>query len=261
MDCPSIPSPAERAKTVAARPAAANLTCGDIAGRVAPVLVHAHASGEVMMVLPSDGPVVDSVMKARQGRAGALVELADHAPLPLRGQVRGLLWITGWLTLLTGERARERALEVSHELADERLLDIGHTASVLLLEPVSLTLADGEGAAQIDPADFAAAEPDSFWACESPWLQHLQRQHSDVVGMLARHLPSPLLRSGPVVPLGIDRLGIRLRVEAIEGDRDVRLGFSRSVTTEEELSAEVRRLAGFGSASALGEGAHSPGFD
>ncbi|GAB3678584.1 DUF2470 domain-containing protein [Saccharopolyspora tripterygii] len=261
MDCPPIPSSAERAKTLAARPAGVNVTCGDLAGRITPVLLHTHASGEVMMVLPSDSPVVDSVMKARQRRAGALVELADHAPVPMRGQVRGLLWITGWLTLLTGESARERAWEVSHELADERLLDVGHTASVVLLEPVSLTLGDGEGTEQIDPADFAAAERDSFWARESHWLQHLQCRHSDVVSMLARHLPGPLLRSGPVMPLGIDRLGIRLRVETSDGDRDVRLGFSRSVTTEEELSAEVRRLAGLGSTLALGESARSSGVD
>lgn len=60
---------------------------------------------------------------------------------------------------------------------------------------------------------------------------------------LRRHLPVQL-RGGQVRPLGLDRYGLRLRVEAIEGDHDVRLAFERPIATHGELAAELRRMVG-----------------
>ena len=65
----------------------------------------------------------------------------------------------------------------------------------------------------------------------------------DVVGQLARHLPEEL-QNGHVRPLGLDRFGLRLRVEAECDDHDVRIAFSQPVSTPAELAAELRRLMG-----------------
>jgi hypothetical protein len=46
------------------------------------------------------------------------------------------------------------------------------------------------------------------------------------------------------VPLAVDRLGLRLRVETDRDDHDVRIGFSAPVACPRMLGAEVRRLAG-----------------
>jgi hypothetical protein len=61
--------------------------------------------------------------------------------------------------------------------------------------------------------------------------------------MLTQLLPEHL-RGGHVRPLGLDRLGLRLRVEAPDADHDVRLAFSEPVDTPGALGTELRRLVG-----------------
>ena len=73
--------------------------------------------------------------------------------------------------------------------------------------------------------------------------RHLESDHSDVVGQLAKHLPANL-REDRIRPLGLDRFGLRLRVESDTGDHDVRLAFSRSVDSPLQLAMELRRLVG-----------------
>jgi hypothetical protein len=172
-----------------------------------------------------------------------MLELADRAPVRLREPVRGLLWITGWLRALHGPEARRAALAVAEARPDSRLLDVGHGVTVLLLTPASLVLADGEGTGSLRPAEFASATPDPFCGYEDHWLRHLELAHRDVVGMLTRLLPDHL-RGGHVRPLGLDRLGLRLRVEAPDSDHDVRLAFSEPVDTPGELGAQLRRMVG-----------------
>ncbi len=244
---PPAPHPAERARTIAALggratvgPAGADPGRGD---RVSPLLHHVHGDGSVSVLLPDDHELVGAAWQAPRGELATMVELVDPAPVPLREPVRGLLWITGWLRALADDEARELALLVAESRPDPRLLDLGHGASLLRLLPASLVLADAEGSHAVALDAFAAAEPDPFAADEAGWLRHLEVAHTDVVGALVRHLPDEL-RGGHVRPLGLDRYGLRLRVEATDADHDVRLAFSRPVGTPAELSAELRRLVG-----------------
>jgi hypothetical protein len=196
-----------------------------------------HADGSVTLLVADDHPLVGAEDVA------AMVEVADRAAVALREPVRGLLWITGWLRTLTGEPARAAALEVADAKPDSRLLDVGHGMTVLRLSPVSLVLADGDGTGSLRPCDFVAATPDPFCRYEDHWLRHLELAHRDVVGMLARLLPEHL-RGGHIRPLGLDRLGLRLRVEAPDADHDVRLAFSQPVSTPGELGTQLRRMVG-----------------
>ncbi|KAA2257121.1 DUF2470 domain-containing protein [Solihabitans fulvus] len=246
---PPAPHPAERARTIAARGGRAALlpstdhpaTAGE--ARTSPLLHHVHADGSATVLLADDHPMVAAAWQAPHGELTAMLELADHAPVPLREPVRGLLWITGWLRALDGPAAREAVLAVAEQRPDPRLLDTGHGAAVLRLDPASLVLADAEGSCSVRPEEFALAEPDPFHPHEDHWLRHLELSHRDVVGMLARHLPEGL-RGGHVRPLGLDRFGLRLRVEAEDSDHDVRIAFSRPVATASELAGELRRLLG-----------------
>ena len=210
------------------------------ADRIEPHLHHVHADGAVTVLLPDDHPLV---RMATGEDVAAMVELADRAPVALREPVRGLLWITGWLRALGGADARRAALAVAEELADSRLLDVGHGMTALRLTPVSLVLADGEGTCSLRPAEFGSARPDPFCRHEDHWLRHLELAHRDVVGMLTRLLPDHL-RGGHVRPLGLDRYGLRLRVETPDGDHDVRLAFSEPVDTPGALGGELRRMVG-----------------
>lgn len=238
---PPTPRPAERARTVAALGQASLTLCGS-AGKVPPLVHHVHADGTVTALLPDEHELVG----AARGAAAALAEVTDLAPVSLREPVRGLLWISGWLRTPPAAVAREAALEVAELRADPRLLDLGHGATLVRLVPASLVLADGEGSYPVPLEDFADAEPDPFCANEAEWLRHLELSHADVVGQLSRHLPDEL-RGGHVRPLGLDRCGLRLRVEtygAEPADHDVRLAFSRPAGTAAELAIELRRLVG-----------------
>ncbi|SDC77304.1 DUF2470 domain-containing protein [Actinokineospora iranica] len=244
---PPTPHPAERAKTIAALGGrAAVVPAGGDPGRadrVSPLLHHVHADGSVSVLLPADHELVATAWQAPRGELAMMVELADPAPVPLREPIRGLLWITGWLRALADDEARALAVDVAETRPDPRLLDLGHGAALLRLVPASLVLADAEGTHAVALDAFATAEPDPFAAFEAGWLRHLEVSHTDVVGALIRHLPDNL-RGGHVRPLGLDRFGLRLRVEAADADHDVRLAFSRPVRTAAELSVELRRLVG-----------------
>ncbi|GAA3860919.1 DUF2470 domain-containing protein [Saccharothrix violaceirubra] len=235
---PPAPHPAERARTIATRGGrAALLPSNGTEARITPAFHHVHPTGEATMLLPDDHPLV------RTGATTGMLEVADHAPVTLREPVRGLLWITGWLRVLDPQEARQACLEVAEQRPDPRLLDVGHGMSALRLEPASIVVADAEGTTSLQPDLFATAEPDPFCTHEDHWLRHLELSHRDVVGLLSQHLPEHL-RGGHVRPLGLDRLGLRLRVEATDEDHDVRIAFSRPVATAQELSVELRRLMG-----------------
>lgn len=244
---PPAPSPAERAKTIAVRngPGALLPTTGDPAGsdRVVPELHHVHPSGGVSVLLPDDHPVLERTRDAARGELAVVFELADHAPVELREPIRGLLWITGWLRLLPPESARARAVSIADTRPDPRLLDLGHGLSLLRLTPASLVLADAEGTHSLRPHVFGAAAPDPFHHYEQGWLRHLEHDHPDVVRQLARHVPARL-RGGRVRPLGLDRCGLRLRVESDHGDHDVRLAFGKPCHSPAQLGTELRRLVG-----------------
>lgn len=245
---PQMPSPAERAKTIAARggpaillPAEGRPGGGD--ERVCPVLHHVHAGGSVSVLLPDENDLVAAAGAAGPSEIAVMLELTDRAPVELREPIRGLLWISGLLRRLDDRAARARAVSIADDRPDPRLLDLGHGLSVLRLTPASLVLADAEGTHSLQPHMFGAATPDPFTAYETDWLRHLEDSHADVLGPLGRHLPEEL-RGGRIRPLGVDRFGLRLRVEGVEGDHDVRLAFSQPVDSPPQLAVEMRRLVG-----------------
>jgi hypothetical protein len=208
------------------------------ADRVSPLLHHVHDDGAVSVLLPSDHELA-----MWSEPLTAMVEVVDVAPVPLRESVRGLLWITGQLVILPLPDARTVALSIAAQRPDPRLLDLGHGASLLRLTPVSMVIADADGTHPVTPASFALSAPDPFCHQEAGWLRHLELSHTEVVHTLRRHLPDQL-QGGHLRPLGLDRYGLRLRVESFDGDHDVRLAFSRPIATLRDLSDELRRMVG-----------------
>lgn len=238
---PPAPTHSERARSLALRGGTASLV-GTGSGPVVPVVHHVRADGSAVLLLDDDEPLLDRV---RAGDAAVMLELADRAPVDLREPVRGLLWITGSLWLPDPRAARRMALHVADVHPHHALLDLGHGATLVRLDPGSAVLADGDGTAALSPVDLAAARPDPFCRMEDHWLGHLEQAHPEVLAALTRHLPSALRDpAARVRPLGVDRLGLRLRVEAPDRDHDVRLAFDTEVTTPEGLRVQVDRLVG-----------------
>jgi hypothetical protein len=52
------------------------------------------------------------------------------------------------------------------------------------------------------------------------------------------------MRRGRIRPLGLDRYGVRLRIEGSDGDHDVRLPFAAPVDDVGGLSKAIRVLIG-----------------
>jgi hypothetical protein len=240
---PAAPRPtvAERARTVAGRPAAAVCAAGIDGSRV---LAHATtAEGQVLVVVPTDGEVCTAVRSSADGDLAALLMVTDHAPVPLREPVRAQVWLSGWLSPLAGAQERAAALAFAEVAPRGALLDVGHGASLLRLDLAEVVLAECGAVAEVDPEDYLAAAPDPLAIVEAQALQHLDQAHPEELALLRSRVPPSWLADGDVVrPLGLDRCGFRLRIEQRSGHRDVRLPFAEPVTTAEDLGPAVHQL-------------------
>ncbi|MBH0778954.1 DUF2470 domain-containing protein [Nocardia bovistercoris] len=199
--------------------------------------------GDVVIAIPADSTAATQIFRSGPGGTAAVLELTDHAPLPLREPVRALVWLRGVVRTVPVPAQRALAAEVAKDHPHPDLLDIGHTSTLLRLMIGSAVMADATGAEAVCVDDLRMAQPDPFCAVESAWLQHMDADHADMVAQLARHLP-PKLQRGAVHPLAIDRYGITLRVEGVDGDHDFRLPFNAPADDVEALSRAVRTLAG-----------------
>lgn len=239
---PPAPTDAERARSVVARGGSVAALVGTGSPIAQPRMHHVHADGSAVLLLADDEPLVQRL----PGEPAVMLELADPAPVNLREPVRGLLWITGHLTAVDPARARRIAVGLAEHHPHPALLELGHGATMVRLTPGSAVLSDAEGTAVLAPVDLAAARPDPFCHYEQHWLAHLEHAHPQVFTALARHLPTPLrdTRGARIRPLGVDRCGLRLRVEAGDHDHDVRLAWERPITTVAELRPQLQRLVG-----------------
>jgi hypothetical protein len=239
---PPAPTDAERARSITARGGTASLV-GTGAPPATPLVHHVWANGSATILLTDDDPVLDRIRAAGVEGAEGMLELADRAPVDLREPVRALLWITGTITVPDPASARRIAASVADVRPEHGLLDLGHGATLVRLVPGSVVLSDAEGTAALAPGVLAAARADPFCRVERRWLAHLEESHPDVFTALARHLPSGL-RDATVRPLGVDRCGLRLRVETPVRDHDVRLAWEDEATTVEELRVQLGLLVG-----------------
>jgi Domain of unknown function (DUF2470) len=248
-DC-AAPTTAERIRSTCVRAGHALIVVEGTVGAepLTTPLHHLLADGSFAVAIP-----VDCDADAAQ----AVLELADYAPLPLREPVRSLVWIRGRLhqvplpavpRLLDGiaaEHPNPALLQVqtpgSTPVADRWADDTRYLLARLDIESVVVT--DSTGAEAVDVGALLAARPDPFCTFESCWIRHLDTAHRDVVARLAARLPARL-RRGDVRPLGVDRYGVRLRVESVDGDRDVRLHFRQPVDDVTGLGQAIRVLMG-----------------
>jgi hypothetical protein len=243
------PTTAERIRTACARAGAALLAVeGDAPGKaIATPVHHLLHDGSFAVAVP-----VDSAAEASGSQA--LLELTDYAPLPMREPVRSLVWIRGHLRQIPPGAVNKLLDLIATEYPNPALLQIQTPRSappgpdetrytLLRLEIESVVVTDATGAEPVRVTDLLSARPDPFCAIESTLLWHLTTAHNDVVARLVSKLPTAL-RRGQVRPLGLDRYGVRFRVEDTDGDRDIRLPFHKPVDDMNGLSQAIRVLMG-----------------
>jgi hypothetical protein len=245
----TAPTTAERIRSACAKAGGAMLAVEGIEPTESPVH-HLLDDGSFAITVPIDSMAAAKVVSSGGAGVQAVLEMTDYAPLPLREPVRSLVWIRGRLhDVPAGEVSAVLDLIASQD-PNPALLQVytdhddGETGYALLrLEIDSVVVADSTGAESIGVGTLLGARPDPFCAMESCWLQHMESAHRDVVDRLASRLPITL-RRGRVRPLGLDRYGVRLRVETDEGDHDVRLPFAKPVDDITGLSQAIRVLMG-----------------
>lgn len=245
----AAPTTAERIRSACARAGGALLAVE----REDPVPTPVHHllhDGSFAVALPSD-----STADGRIGGSQALLELTDYAPLPLREPVRSLVWVRGHLHQVPPSEINPTLDVIASECPHPALLQVdtpkcmpacpGEDRYTLLrLEVASVVVTDATGAEPVDIGDLLAARPDPFCEIESSLLWHLDKAHGDVVARLVSRLPAPL-RRGHVRPLGLDRYGVRFRVEGGDGDdHDIRLPFHKPVDDMTGLGQAIRVLMG-----------------
>jgi uncharacterized protein DUF2470 len=248
------PTTAERIRSACARAGGALLALESRGPRQDPVVAPVHhllPDGSFAIAAPVDG-----ASEAERPLSGsqALLELTDYAPLPLREPVRSLVWVRGRLERVAPYAVATMLDRIAAEHPNPALLQVETPRSapsdgeetrcaLLRLEIASVVVTDATGAEAVSVADLLCARPDPFCEIEASLLWHLDTAHNDVVARLVSRLPAPL-RRGQVRPLGIDRYGVRFRIEDDENDHDVRLAFHRPVDDMPGLSQAIRVLMG-----------------
>jgi hypothetical protein len=254
------PSTAERIRSACARGGGAMLAVEGVEPATTPVH-HLLDDGSFAITVPASDLLVGKVVgwgvgdEPAAGTSGvqAVLEMTDYAPLPLREPVRSLVWIRGRVHHIPASDVSQLLDLIATQSPNPALLQVntgaagaatGDTPYALMrLEIDSVVVADSTGAESVGLGTLLDAQPDPFCALESCWLQHLESAHREVVDRLANRLPIPL-RRGRVRPLGLDRYGVQLRVEADDGDHDVRLPFAKPVDDVTGLSQAIRILMG-----------------
>jgi hypothetical protein len=244
----TIPAPttAERIRSACSRAGGALLAI-ERRDPVPTPVHHLLPDGSFAIALPVD------TARAAPG-SQALLELTDYAPLPLREPVRSLVWVRGRLVPVAGEAVTALLDRIAAQHPNPALLQVETPRSappddddpryaLMRLEIASVVVTDATGAEPVSVSDLLAARPDPFCAIEASLLWHLDTVHNDVLARLVSKLPAPL-RRGKVRPLGLDRYGMRFRIEGNDGDRDVRLPFHRPVDDMPGLSQAFRLLMG-----------------
>jgi hypothetical protein len=253
-NCPA-PTTAERIRSTCVRAGGALLAVEGTEPLTTP-LHHLLGDGSFAVAVPVGGAMATQLVDC-EGGAQAVLELADYAPLPLREPVRSLVWIRGRLRQVALPRVHGLLDQIAAEHPNPALLQVqtpgstpvadkwaGDTRYLLArLQIESVVVTDATGAEAVDVRALLAARPDPFCAFEACWIQHLDTAHRDVVARLATRLPARL-RRGDVRLLGVDRYGVRLRVESAKGDRDVRLPFHQPVDDVTGLGQAIRVLMG-----------------
>jgi hypothetical protein len=247
------PTTAERIRSACARAGGALLAIENDGARKEPVATPVHHllhDGTFAVALPADRDAEPAGVEGSQ----ALLELTDYAPLPLREPVRSLVWVRGHLRQVPPGAVTKILDLIATECPDPALLQVDTPRSMpsdgtesrytlQRLEIASVVVTDATGAEAVSVADLLAARPDPFCEVESGLLWHLDKAHGDVVARLVSRLPAPL-RRGHVRPLGLDRYGVRFRIEGNDGDHDIRLPFHKPVDDMVGLSQAIRVLMG-----------------
>ncbi|MDN3358778.1 DUF2470 domain-containing protein [Actinomadura sp. DC4] len=218
------PTAAELVRSVLA--AARSLTLTTEAHRVELVGLHSlEAPGRLLLNVPSETHLSSEVAASPYGDVTATIEFTDVAPVAVPDRIRARVVLGGWIALADGGPATQPDL------------------TPLSFEAATVELEHGGQWVDVDPDEFAVAEPDPLAETEAEILTHLAGAHSDAIELLAQLVDARLLNGVTRVdPLRLDRYGVVLRLQRAGGTHDVRLAFPSPLRNPAHGVVELRTL-------------------
>ncbi|WP_228563108.1 DUF2470 domain-containing protein [Catenulispora rubra] len=226
---PAKPTAAERARTLAAGSSSATLVIPGLSVldplSMLPSQRVVIGDADIILRLPVGSPALRAVRCAGNDEVAAVLEITDVAPVAVPDRIRSRAYVAGWLTPVRD----------------------GLERGWLKLEVGEVTVEDVWGTELVEPDDFAAAEPDPLAEYEADLLQHLAASHGGELGWLCALVEGRDGDGAPgmpldVVPLALDRFGLRVRFSDGGGSFDARFQFPAAVTDVAELRRTVRAL-------------------
>jgi hypothetical protein len=214
------PPAAERARTVAARPASSLYGVG--LGICQLWAATTTDAGDVLLVVPTDGAVMTALGNSPLGDVPARLTVTDRTPFPLRHPVRGLVQLSGWVTPVAEDDVQRLVLDFAEASPADSLFDVGLTATLVRLDLAEVVLEEAGTCAEVDPDDFCAARPDVISRTEN----ELMAEQCEPLSRLCRRVQRWAGPHDDVRLLGLDRFGIRYRVQSRRGCYDLRVPFA-----------------------------------
>lgn len=234
------PPAAERARTVAARSAAALHVGG--AGSCSVRASATTADGDVLLVVPAEGGAVDALRGSLLGDGPARLVVTERAPLPLRHPVRGLVHMTGWVTAVPDADVPRLLLDFAEAAPADALFEVGLSAVLVRLDLAEVVLEESGTCTDVDPDAFRDARPDVVTCAENDLLATQREPLDRLCGRVQRW-------AGPhddVRILGLDRFGVRFRVQGRQGCYDLRVPFVAALDDVDGFAAALDHLLSCG---------------
>jgi hypothetical protein len=230
------PPSAERARTIAARPAASLYGVG--LGICQLWGATTTDAGDVLLVVPTDGLVMTALQHSPLGDVPARLTVTDRTPVPIPHPVRGLVQLSGWVEPVAPYDVTRLVLDFAETQPCDSLFDVGLSATLLRLELGEVQLEEAGGTTDVEPDDFRAARPDAISRAES----ELMAQQCEPLMRLAGRVRRRVGRHDDVRLLGLDRFGIRYRVQSRHGCYDLRVPFAAPLTDAADFGSAVENL-------------------
>lgn len=234
------PPAAERARTVAVRPAASLHVAG--IGDCQVRATTTTSAGDVLLVVPADGGAMTALRGSPLGDVPARLTVTDRAPFPMRHPVRGLVQLSGWLTPVAEQDVPQLVLDFADSSPVEALFEVGLGVTLVRLDVAEVQLEESGTCADVDPDDFRAARPDVVSGAET----ELMAQQCQALSRLSGRVQRWAGRHDDVRLLGLDRFGVRFRVQGRSGCYDLRVPFERALHDVEQFGAAVDHLISCG---------------
>ena len=230
------PPAAERARTIAARPAASLYGLG--LGICQLWGATTTAAGDVLLVVPTEGVVTTALRASPLGDVPARLTVTDRTSFPVPHPIRGLVLLTGWIAPVAEYDVTRLVLEFADAQACDSLFDVGLSATLLRLDLAEVQLEEAAGTTDVEPDDFLAARPDPVSRAEDD----LVAEHCQALAGLASRLRRWVGRLDHVRLLALDRFGVRFRVQSRDGCYDLRVPFPAPLDGPAGFGAAVEHL-------------------